>query len=72
MNKNSVKFKTFSNIIEESKGDISRLMSRDARSELLTSIIESNYYEEPITEAFNIILENKLTDKLFEGTLFRS
>lgn len=69
MNKNSVKFKTFSNIIEESKGDISRLMSRDARSELLTSIIESNYYEEPITEAFNIILENKLTDKLFEGTL---
>tara|TARA_Y100000389_G_C17457090_1_gene518868 strand:- start:924 stop:2177 length:1254 start_codon:yes stop_codon:yes gene_type:complete len=63
------RFKTFSEIFEQSDLEIHRMMSVDARGKILESIVDSGFYETPVTMAFSAVVENNLTDKLFEGTL---
>ena len=63
------RFSTFNEYLIESQGNFHKLMNRDARKELLIAIKESGYYDDMINFGIDVILENNLTNKLYEGTL---
>lgn len=63
------RFSTFDEYLIESQGNFQKLMGRDARKELLIAIKESGYYDDVINFGIDVILENNLTNKLYEGRL---
>jgi hypothetical protein len=63
------RFSTLNEYLIESQGNFHKLMNRDARKELLIAIKESGYYDDMINFGIDVILENNLTNKLYEGTL---
>jgi hypothetical protein len=58
-----IKFNTITNFIAESEGDVNKIMNVNAQQEVVKD------YDDHINFAFDIVLENNLESKLFNGML---